>query len=56
MVTGSGNIRKIQTAVFWSWSDYKNLPIHSPNVTAEALDKAIPILKSMVIVLQDTII
>ena len=48
MVTGSGNIRKIQNGsiLVMHMSDYKNLPIHSPNVTAEALDKAIPILKS----------
>ena len=48
MVTGSGNIRKIQNGsiLVMHMSDYKNIPIHSPNVTAEALDKAIPILKS----------
>ncbi|HHV64843.1 MAG TPA: polysaccharide deacetylase family protein [Peptococcaceae bacterium] len=49
MVMGNGNIKKVQNGsiLIMHMSDFRNLPVHSSNnITAEALDRAIPILKA----------
>lgn len=48
IITSNGNVRTIQNGsiLIMHMSDFKNTPLSSPNVTAKALDIAIPILKS----------
>lgn len=48
IITSSGKLRTLQNGsiLVLHMSDFKDNPLSSPNVTAEALDIAIPILKS----------